>query len=162
MRGRLGMREAFLRLPRDEQSKNLRALAPALSRAPSLLEKDIWVCWGLQHLFAMPGRLPMAFKGGTSLSKQSPGTPRPRGLISRGTMAWPAVLALGEPMIEFNHTGPGQPDYLQGAGSDCSPTSMATPPSRRRNSAWCRDRSGGEVAGSRPRAFRSTPDPPVV
>ena len=69
MRGRLGMREAFLRLPRDEQSKILRALGPALARAPSVLEKDVWVCWVLQHLFAMPGRLPMAFKGGTSLSK---------------------------------------------------------------------------------------------
>lgn len=34
-----------------------------------MLEKDVWVCWVLQHLFAMPGRLPMAFKGGTSLSK---------------------------------------------------------------------------------------------
>lgn len=33
------------------------------------LEKDVWVCWVLQQLFTMPGRLPMAFKGGTSLSK---------------------------------------------------------------------------------------------
>jgi hypothetical protein len=27
------------------------------------------VCWALQTLFTMPGRIPMAFKGGTSLSK---------------------------------------------------------------------------------------------
>lgn len=63
------MSKIFLQLPRDEQSKILRALGPALSRAPSVLEKDVWVCWVLQHLFVMPGRLPMAFKGGTSLSK---------------------------------------------------------------------------------------------
>lgn len=30
---------------------------------------DVWVCWVLQTLFTMPDRLPMAFKGGTSLSK---------------------------------------------------------------------------------------------
>lgn len=33
------------------------------------MEKDVWICWVLQELFTMPGRLPMAFKGGTSLSK---------------------------------------------------------------------------------------------
>jgi predicted nucleotidyltransferase component of viral defense system len=32
-------------------------------------EKDIWLCWALEALFRMPGALPMAFKGGTSLSK---------------------------------------------------------------------------------------------
>lgn len=36
---------------------------------PDVLEKDIWVCWTLKQLFNMPGRLPIAFKGGTSLSK---------------------------------------------------------------------------------------------
>ena len=54
------MSKIFLQLPRDEQSKILRALGPALSRAPSVLEKDVWVCWVLQYLFVMPGRLPMA------------------------------------------------------------------------------------------------------
>jgi predicted nucleotidyltransferase component of viral defense system len=34
-----------------------------------VLEKDIWVCWALQALFSMPNAHPMAFKGGTSLSK---------------------------------------------------------------------------------------------
>ena len=32
----------------------------------------------------------------------------------------PAILALGEPMIEFNQTAPGQPQYLQGFGGDTS------------------------------------------
>lgn len=35
-------------------------------------------------------------------------------------MAAPAILALGEPMIEFNQTEPGQPNYLQGYGGDTS------------------------------------------
>lgn len=66
---RSGMAESFLHLPAAEQSQILRALAPQLDRPAFVLEKDVWVCWVLQHLFTMPGRLPMAFKGGTSLSK---------------------------------------------------------------------------------------------
>lgn len=34
--------------------------------------------------------------------------------------AAPAILALGEPMIEFNQTEPGKPNYLQGFGGDTS------------------------------------------
>src|SRR6266849_5577269 len=37
--------------------------------APSI-EKDLWVCWMLQELFALPESGPhLTFKGGTSLSK---------------------------------------------------------------------------------------------
>lgn len=63
------MAESFLRLAPLEQSQIYRALAPKLGKSPAVLEKDVWVCWVLQTLFTMPGRLPMAFKGGTSLSK---------------------------------------------------------------------------------------------
>jgi predicted nucleotidyltransferase component of viral defense system len=42
---------------------------PNIKRDALLLEKDIWICWALEFLFKMPNRLPMAFKGGTSLSK---------------------------------------------------------------------------------------------
>ena len=35
-------------------------------------------------------------------------------------MSGPAILALGEPMIEFNQTTPGEPNYLQGYGGDTS------------------------------------------
>jgi hypothetical protein len=63
------MPESFLHLDAQEQSQIYRALAPQLARSPVVLEKDVWVCWMLQTLFTMPGRLPMAFKGGTSLSK---------------------------------------------------------------------------------------------
>lgn len=63
------MPESFLHLNAQEQSQIYRALAPQLARTPVVLEKDVWVCWVLQTLFTMPDRLPMAFKGGTSLSK---------------------------------------------------------------------------------------------
>ena len=63
------MPESFLHLKAQEQSQIYRALAPQLARSPAVLEKDVWVCWVLQALFTMPNRLPMAFKGGTSLSK---------------------------------------------------------------------------------------------
>jgi hypothetical protein len=63
------MPESFLLLDAHEQSQIYRALAPQMARTPVVLEKDVWVCWVLQALFTMPGRLPMAFKGGTSLSK---------------------------------------------------------------------------------------------
>ena len=63
------MPESFLHLKAQEQSQIYRALAPQLARSPVVLEKDVWLCWVLQALFTMPDRLPMAFKGGTSLSK---------------------------------------------------------------------------------------------
>jgi len=63
------MPESFLHLSAEEQSQIYRGLASRLARSPVVLEKDVWVCWVLKTLFTMPGRLPMAFKGGTSLSK---------------------------------------------------------------------------------------------
>lgn len=70
------MPETFLRLDRQEQSRIYRGLAPQIFRSPLVLEKDVWVCWTLQALFTMPGRLPMAFKGGTSLSNGTTQKPR--------------------------------------------------------------------------------------
>ncbi len=63
------MPEIFLQLPDRERSEIYRALGPAMGYSPEVLEKDVWVCWVLKTLFEMPNRLPMAFKGGTSLSK---------------------------------------------------------------------------------------------
>jgi Nucleotidyl transferase AbiEii toxin, Type IV TA system len=38
--------------------------------APGLIEKDFWVCWTLERLFALPEIAPhLLFKGGTTLSK---------------------------------------------------------------------------------------------
>jgi hypothetical protein len=59
----------FLRLPPAERADVLQSVAPAAGLTPLVLEKDIWVCWALQAVFDMPNRLPLAFKGGTSLSK---------------------------------------------------------------------------------------------
>jgi hypothetical protein len=61
--------EVFLQLSPDEQAGILQTSAANLGRRAEHLEKDVWICWVLQGLFTMPGRLPMAFKGGTSLSK---------------------------------------------------------------------------------------------
>ncbi|MNQ98100.1 hypothetical protein D3C85_1137740 [compost metagenome] len=47
----------------------MHGLAPVLGRRAEILEKDIWLCQVLGVLFSLPCRKPMAFKGGTSLSK---------------------------------------------------------------------------------------------
>lgn len=61
--------ESYLDLPLKEQGDLLRALAPIMGRRSVILEKDIWLCEVLDALFRLPCRKPMAFKGGTSLSK---------------------------------------------------------------------------------------------
>ena len=63
------MAEPFLSLDARERADILRTVAARSGRAAIILEKDIWVCWVLQALFSMPDPHPMAFKGGTSLSK---------------------------------------------------------------------------------------------
>jgi len=37
--------------------------------APTIIEKDFWVCWTLKHVFSLPMAPHLLFKGGTSLSK---------------------------------------------------------------------------------------------
>lgn len=52
---------------RDEA---FRQAAAELGFAKAIVEKDFWVCWSLQHLFALPSFGDhLIFKGGTSLSK---------------------------------------------------------------------------------------------
>ncbi len=63
------MAEAFLSLDARQRADILQTVAARSGRAAIILEKDIWVCWVLQALFSMPDPHPMAFKGGTSLSK---------------------------------------------------------------------------------------------
>jgi predicted nucleotidyltransferase component of viral defense system len=50
------------------------AAAIRLSTAEQLIEKDFWVCWTLDALFAyVSGGVPrLLFKGGTSFSKTLP------------------------------------------------------------------------------------------
>lgn len=63
------MAERFLELGRGDRADILQSLAARLGRTAVVLEKDVWVCWTLGALFALPVREAMAFKGGTSLSK---------------------------------------------------------------------------------------------
>ncbi len=63
------MADNFLHLSADEQANIIQTSAARLGRRPEHLEKDVWICWVLENLFVMPQCLPMAFKGGTSLSK---------------------------------------------------------------------------------------------
>ena len=63
------MAEPFLSLGASERADILRTAAARSRRSAVILEKDIWVCWVLDALFSMPDPHPMAFKGGTSLSK---------------------------------------------------------------------------------------------
>ncbi|MDO5056705.1 MAG: nucleotidyl transferase AbiEii/AbiGii toxin family protein [Lautropia sp.] len=62
-------RPPWFSLTPTEQAEVLHAMATHLGRRAQILEKDIWLCQVLQTLFALPNRKPMAFKGGTSLSK---------------------------------------------------------------------------------------------
>jgi hypothetical protein len=61
--------ESFLGLPPEERADILKASEAQCGLIPHILEKDVWVCWSLDTLFKMPNSNPMAFKGGTSLSK---------------------------------------------------------------------------------------------
>ena len=63
------MAEPFLSLVARERADILRTAAARSRRSAVILEKDVWVCWVLDALFSMPDPHPMAFKGGTSLSK---------------------------------------------------------------------------------------------
>lgn len=63
------MPEQFLHLPAANRRNILQTAATQLGQQAKILEKDVWLCWTLQALFSMPDAHPMAFKGGTSLSK---------------------------------------------------------------------------------------------
>lgn len=59
----------FFQLSTAERREALDFAANTSGVLPHLLEKDIWVVWSLQHLFAGPYANHLVFKGGTSLSK---------------------------------------------------------------------------------------------
>jgi len=63
------MPEQFLHLSVNDRKTILETAATQLGQQAAVLEKDVWVCWALQALFSIPNAHPMAFKGGTSLSK---------------------------------------------------------------------------------------------
>ncbi len=63
------MIEPYLSLESNDKREILLSAAVEYGLRASILEKDIWLCWVLQVLFSIPDHHPMAFKGGTSLSK---------------------------------------------------------------------------------------------
>lgn len=63
------MNDCYLNLPATAQREILEAAAAASHRSAAILEKDIWLTFLLDQLFRLPDHKPMAFKGGTSLSK---------------------------------------------------------------------------------------------
>ncbi|MBY3122954.1 nucleotidyl transferase AbiEii/AbiGii toxin family protein [Rhizobium laguerreae] len=63
------MAEQFLRLSREDRREVLAIAAEKARRPIHLLEKDAWVVWALQTLYATALGDHLVFKGGTSLSK---------------------------------------------------------------------------------------------
>ncbi|WP_205410152.1 nucleotidyl transferase AbiEii/AbiGii toxin family protein [Actinobacillus suis] len=61
--------ESYFEIDNETQVEILQYYSNKLSMRDTILEKDIWLCWVLDVIFNMPNRHPMAFKGGTSLSK---------------------------------------------------------------------------------------------
>ncbi|NLE39701.1 MAG: nucleotidyl transferase AbiEii/AbiGii toxin family protein [Pirellulaceae bacterium] len=60
----------FARLPGDERRPYFEETAARLGMSSQFVEKDFWVCWTLNRLFALDEfRDHLTFKGGTSLSK---------------------------------------------------------------------------------------------
>lgn len=57
----------FFELPIEEKLVFISRAADQLDVSDLIIEKDLWVCWLLDATFSLP--IPMAFKGGTSLSK---------------------------------------------------------------------------------------------
>ena len=62
--------DAFANDTPTNRDEAFRQAAAELGFAKAVVEKDFWVCWSLQHLFALPSFGDhLIFKGGTSLSK---------------------------------------------------------------------------------------------
>lgn len=89
----------FFLLTKENQSEILVAASYQLGILPTILEKDLWVCWVLQQLFSL--QLPLVFKGGTSLSKIF-------GLIQRFsedidiTLDYRGFKTLGQPLENYS------------------------------------------------------------
>lgn len=61
------MRNQFFNLSPIEQLALIKQAGDQLDISDIIIEKDLWVCWLLEKIFALP--MQMAFKGDTSLSK---------------------------------------------------------------------------------------------
>lgn len=63
------MADSFARLSPEKRLQELKSAANASNTPIPILEKDVWIVWALQTLFAAPFGEHLVFKGGTSLSK---------------------------------------------------------------------------------------------
>lgn len=63
------MSEPFLLAGREERREAYLAASEQTGLPPKIVEKDVWICWTLEVIYGQPDHFPMAFKGGTSLSK---------------------------------------------------------------------------------------------
>lgn len=61
--------DSVAKLTAPERAILFQETAQRRGLAPVIMEKDFWVCWTLQQLFALPMGQHLIFKGGTSLSK---------------------------------------------------------------------------------------------
>lgn len=60
---------SYFDLPPRKQTELLESAKEETGIASQIIEKDIWLSFVLKAVFSAPGAKPMAFKGGTSLSK---------------------------------------------------------------------------------------------
>ena len=61
---------SIVRATQDELKVLFSNVSAKIGLSPGIVEKDFWVVWTLDYLFARsPWRTQLAFKGGTSLSK---------------------------------------------------------------------------------------------
>ncbi|MFF7395752.1 nucleotidyl transferase AbiEii/AbiGii toxin family protein [Achromobacter sp. NPDC008082] len=63
------MLPSFLQQPSGDRREALQYGSDQSGRLPDLLEKDVWVVWGLQTIYGSHLGPSLTFKGGTSLSK---------------------------------------------------------------------------------------------
>lgn len=103
----------FLQLPREDQREALLVAAERSGRPLHLLEKDVWVVWALNHLFAGPHAQQLVFTLSPFFGRMSP----------------PAVAS---PTPKSRTMSPRSPS--EGGWSRAN-TAMAPPPLRERTSA---------------------------
>ncbi len=63
------MAPRFFDLSAADRRDVLEVVAAESGLPPAIIEKDVWICWALAEVFSNSAGMPMAFKGGTSLSK---------------------------------------------------------------------------------------------
>jgi len=118
--------ESFLALASSDRAAALDVAASRSGRPAHLLEKDVWVVWTLQTLYAASFADALVFKGGTSLSK-----------------AYQAIDRFSEDVDLTYDIRAIAPD-LTSAGDDSLPPSRSqeqrwTKTIRERLAAWTRD-----------------------